>query len=446
MINKNIIEAFSMLAKEKDIDRTNLSTIIEDIFMTLISKKYGEERENFSVIVNMEKGEIEIYQEMTVVDKVIDPVEEIHIDEAIKEYDDLIVGDAYGNILNPESFGRRLINTAKQHMVQKIRDIERQSIYDEYSSKIGEIVVGHIHQIQREQIFIHSTGGAEFILPQSEQLPNDRFRRGETIRGIIKNIATSSRGPEIIISRSDDFFLKRLFEKEIPEIEDEIIEVKAVKRSPGDRSKIVVYSSDRRVDAVGACVGMRGSRIQSIVRELNGEKIDIINWSDKPEILISRALAPAKPINLYIDEERPYVVAVFEDEELPIAIGRNGQNIKLASSVTGYTIDAVKKSEYEDASEDIIYIDEIDSISRKHIETLGKSEIHTSEDFLKTPRADILTLKGFGEKTVDKVNGIILEAVANKKAEIKNKKEEGEVETEIDSTTVEPVLDKIENG
>ena len=441
LINKDIIEAFSMLAKEKNIDRTNLSTIIEDIFMALIHKKYGEERENFSVIVNMEKGEIEIYQEMTVVNTVMDPVIEIHIDEAIKEYDDLEVGDAYVNILSPESFGRRLINTAKQYMVQKIRDIERQTVFDEFSSKIGEIVVGNVHQIQRDQIFVHAANGAEFIMPKNEQLPNDRFRRGETIRGIITNVEISSRGPEIIISRSDDFFLKRLFEKEIPEIEDEIIEVKAVKRAPGDRSKIVVYSSDRRVDAVGACVGMRGSRIQSIVRELNGEKIDIINWSDKPEILISRALAPAKPINLYIDEERPYVVAVFEDEELPIAIGRNGQNIKLASSVTEYTIDAVKKSEYEGEQEEALYLDEIEGIAKNHIEVLAKSEIYTSEDFLSTTKADILTLKGFGEKTVDKITAIILEAVAIHEAKSVDK-EDGETEG---SGSEESILEEVNN-
>ena len=431
LINKDIIQAFTLLAKEKNIDRTNLSTIIEDIFMTLIYKKFGEERENFSVIVNMEKGEIEIYQEMTVVEDVKDPVIEIHVDEAKKEYADLEAGDAYVNILSPEGFGRRLINTAKQHMVQKIRDIERQSVFDEFSSKIGEIVVGSVHQIQRDKIFINAAGGAEFVLPKSQQLPNDRFRRGETVRGIIINVELSSRGPEIIISRSDDLFLKRLFEKEIPEIEDEIIEVKAVRRTPGDRSKIVVYSSDRRIDAVGACVGMRGSRIQSIVRELNGEKIDIINWSDKPEILISRALAPAKPINLYIDEDRPYVVAVFEDEELPIAIGRNGQNIKLASSVTEYTIDAVKKSEYEGTTEDTLYLDEIEGISSRHIETLGKSEIHTSEDFLNTERDDIFTLKGFGTKTVDKLRVIIMEAVS-KQQKIAEEKEAHAKETELE--------------
>ena len=433
MINKDIIEAFTLLAKEKDIDRTNLSTIVEDIFMTLIYKKFGEERENFSVIVNMEKGEIEIYQEMTVVKKVLDPVVEIHIDEARKEYNDLDVGDSYVKIINPDSFGRRLINTAKQHMIQKIRDIERQTVYDEFASKIGEIVVGNVYQIQRDQIFVHTIGGAEFVLPRSQQLPNDRFRRGETVRGIILNVEISSKGPEIIISRSDDLFLKRLFEKEIPEIEDEIIEVKSVRRAPGDRSKIVVFSSDRRIDAVGACVGMRGSRIQSIVRELNGEKIDIINWSDKPEILISRSLSPAKPINLYIDEERPYVVAVFEDEELPMAIGKNGQNIKLASGVTGYIIDAVKKSEYEGSDESTIYLDEVQGISAKQIEILSKAEIHTCEDYLITEPAHIIALKGFGVITHKKLQRIILEAVNNKN------ESESEIENNLSTSLPEEV-------
>ena len=439
MINKDIIEAFTLLAKEKDIDRTNLSTIIEDIFMTLIYKKFGEERENFSVIVNMEKGEVEIYQEMTVVTKVLDPVIEIDLNEARKEYTDLVVGDDYINVISPDSFGRRLINTAKQHMIQKIRDIERQSIFDEYASKIGEIVIGNVYQIQRDQIFVHSTGGAEFVLPKSQQLPNDRFRRGETVRGIILNLEISSKGPEIVISRSNDLFLKRLFEKEIPEIEDEIIEVKAVRRTPGDRSKIVVFSSDRRIDAVGACVGMRGSRIQSIVRELNGEKIDIINWSDKPEILISRALAPAKPINLYIDEERPYVVAVFEDEELPMAIGKNGQNIKLASSVTEYTIDAVKKTEYEGSDDSIIYLDEVKGISAKQIEILSKAEIHTSDDYLTSKPSHLVALKGMGVKTVAKLKKLIQDEVAIR-AENKN-----ESNIEDKNELVPSKLEKVES-
>ena len=342
MINKEIIEAFTIVAKEKNIDRTNLSTIIEDLFMAMIYKKYGEERDNFSVIVNMEKGEIEIYQERIVVDNVVDPVCEISLTDAHKVEPDLEIDDPFIDILSPEDFGRRLINTAKQHLAQRIRDIERESIFEDFNKKIGEIVVGSVHQIQRDRIFVN-LDQAELVLPKIEQLPNDRYRRGEAVRGAIKSVSLTSKGPEIILSRSDNMFLERLFEMEIPEIEDGIIEIKAVSRSAGDRSKIVVYSSDQRIDAVGACVGMRGSRIQSVVRELNGEKIDIINWSTQPEILISRALAPAKPINLYIDEERPYVVAVFEDEELPIAIGRNGQNIKLASDVLVMSLMLLKR-------------------------------------------------------------------------------------------------------
>ena len=416
MINKDIIEAFSIVAKEKNIDRTNLSTIIEDLFMTMIYKKYGEERENFSVIVNMEKGEIEIYQEKVVVQDVVDPVCEISLEDALKVEPDLEIDDPFIDILSPEDFGRRLINTAKQHLAQRIRDIERESIFDDFNKKIGEIVVGSVHQIQRDRIFVN-LDQAELLLPKVEQLPNDRYRRGESVRGVIKSVEFTSKGPEIMLSRSDNMFLERLFEMEIPEIEDGIIEIKAVSRSAGDRSKIVVYSSDQRIDAVGACVGMRGSRIQSVVRELNGEKIDIINWSSQPEIFISRALAPAKPINLYIDEERPYVVAVFEDEELPIAIGRNGQNIKLASDVTGYTIDAVKKTDYEGTTTEVVYLDELSGIAATQLEVLSKNEIHTGDDFLDADKAMLLELKGFGEKTISKISAIIEEKLSSMEVE-----------------------------
>ena len=416
MINKEIIEAFSVVAKEKNIDRTNLSTIIEDLFMTMIYKKYGEDRENFSVIVNMEKGEIEIYQEKVVVKDVVDPVCEISLEDALKVEPDLEIDDPFIDILSPEDFGRRLINAAKQHLSQRIRDIERESIFDEFNKKVGEIVVGSVHQIQRDRIFVN-LDQAELLLPKSEQLPNDRYRRGESVRGVIKSVEFTSKGPEIMLSRSDNMFLERLFEMEIPEIEDGIIEIKAVSRSAGDRSKIVVYSSDQRIDAVGACVGMRGSRIQSVVRELNGEKIDIINWSNQPEILISRALAPAKPINLYIDEERPYVVAVFEDEELPIAIGRNGQNIKLASDVTGYTIDAVKKTDYEGTTAEVVYLDELSGLTATQLEILSKNEIHTGDDFLDAEKSMLLELKGFGEKTIVKLSAIIEEKISSLEVE-----------------------------
>ncbi len=387
MINKNIIDAFSEVAKQKNIDRTNLNTIIEDLFMSMISKKYGEDYNNFSVIVNMEKGEIEIYQEKTIVNNVVDPVVEINHKDALKVEPDLEVGDPFVEIIDPATFGRRIINTAKQYLSQKIRDVESQSLYESFSKKIGEIITGSIHQIQRDRIFINCDN-AELILPKSEQLPVDRYKRGESVRGVIKAVDYSSRGAEIILSRSDNSFLEKLFEMEIPEIEDGIIEIKTVSRVPGDRSKIVVYS-------------MRGSRIQSIVRELNGEKIDIINWSELPEVLISRSLSPAKPINLYIDEDRPYAVAVFEDEELPLAIGKGGQNITLASAVCGHTIDAVKKSDYE--AKDSVYLDEVKGITKNQLSVLSSNEIKTVQDFIDADEEFLLSLKGFGIKTIEKI-------------------------------------------
>jgi len=421
--NKELIEAFTSVAREKSIDRTNLGTIIEDLFMTLIQKKYGEDCDNFSVIVNMERGEIEIYQEMTVVEEVTDPALEISLEEVKQIEPDLELGDPFIRVIDPNHFGRRLINLAKQQLSQKIRDIEKETTYDEYVARIGEIATGYVHQIQRNVVFVN-IDKTELIIPKSEQIDNDRYRRGQPIRGIIKSVEWTPKGPEIILSRSDDKFLTRLLEMEVPEIEEEIIEIKAVSRVPGDRSKVVVFSSDRRVDAVGACVGMRGSRIQAIVREFNGEKIDILNYSDQPEILITRALAPAKPIQLYIDEEKPYVVAVFEDDELPIAIGKNGQNIKLASDVTGYSIDAVKKSDYEGGKKKVIYLDEVPGITPAQLEILSKVDIFTADDFLDMDRNELLSLKGFGEKTIDKISNIILDIDNKYNSEISDAEEE----------------------
>ena len=408
MINKDIIQAFIDVAKIKNLDRTNLNTIIEDLFMNLIEKKYGEEVDNFDVIVNMEKGEIEIYQEKVVVDEVKDDITEITLENAKKVDSTLEIGDPYIEILNPNDFGRRLINSAKQFLSQSIRHIEKSAVYDDFNDKVNSIITASVHQIQRGQIFL-TTEGAELMLPRFEQMENDRYRRGDSIKCLIKSVEMTPKGPEIIVSRADNNFLKQLFQLEIPEIEDDIIEIKGVSRSPGDRSKVVVYSSDPRIDAVGACVGMRGSRIQSIVRELNGEKIDIINYSEQPEVLLTRSIAPAKPINMLLDENRPYAVIVFEDEELPIAIGRNGQNIQLASDVTGYEIHAISKSEYDgdDTAGDgeitlESKISSIDKITEKMRDALLSDDIKTVSDFLDN-KDKILGIKGFGEKTYTKI-------------------------------------------
>ena len=402
MINKDIIDAFKVIAKDKDIESVNLSYIIEELFINLMHKKFGEENNNFSCIVNMDKGEIEIYQEKVIVDHVIDPIHEISLKDAQKIEPSMNIGDPFIEVINPDSFGRRLIFHAKQFLAQKIKNIEKESILNEFTSKTNEIIIGNVHQIQKDRIFV-THENTEMILYRDQQIPTDRYRRGEIIRAIISEITSSAKGPEIRLSRTSDNFLERLFEIEVPEIEDGIIEIKSIARAPGDRSKIVVFSSDRRIDAVGACVGMRGSRIQSIVRELNGEKIDIINWSERPEVLISRAIAPAKPYDLYMDEEKPYAVAVFEDDELAIAIGRNGHNIKLASQVTGYTIDAVKRSDYKNENKSTIPLSEINGVTETQILNFKEKDIVSTSDFLESNKDVLLSIKGIGEKTIEKI-------------------------------------------
>ncbi len=411
MNSKDIIDAFTYVANEKGIDKVSLTAIIEDIFLTLISKKFGEENEEkFSVIVNMDRGEIEIFQEKIVVEKIQDSNNEILLKDALKIDNTMTVGEVCIDILDPSTFGRRLINTAKHHLLNRIKDVEKKSVYDEFVNKVHDIYSGYVHQIQRNRIFIADENKNELILPRSGQIPNDRYKRGQQIRGLIDSVEYSTKGLEIVLSRTSNIFLKRLFELEVPEIDDGIIEIKSISREPGERSKVVVFSSDRRIDAVGACVGMKGNRIQSIVRELNGEKIDIINWSEKPEILISRSLAPANPINLLIDEEKPYAVAIFEDEDLAIAIGSNGQNIKLASDVTGYTIDVIKKSEYESNQE--IDLNTIDGLSDKIINLLSEHNINTSKDFLTLEEDKLLEIKGFGEKTYNKTKELIKNSIS----------------------------------
>jgi len=408
--SKIIIDSFSYVAKETGLNKEDLATIIEDIFLTLIGKKFGEDNlDRFSVIVNMSRGEIEIFHEREIVEELDNPISEILLEDARKIDDTLELGEICIDIIEPNSFGRRLINSAKQQLFQKINEIEKKSIYDDYYTKVDSIFSGYVHQIQRNRIFITDENKTEMLLPKEEQIPNDRYKRGEQVRALIKKVEFSSKGLEIILSRTSNAFLQRLFELEVPEIEDGIIEIKRISRVPGERSKVLVYSSDRRIDAVGACVGMKGNRIQSIVRELNGEKIDIINWSEQPEILITRAIAPSKPINLLIDEERPYVVAIFEDDELPLAIGRNGQNIKLTTEVTGYKIDVLSKSDYLKDQE--IDLDTIDSINEKILKSLADNNIKSSKDFLNSSEDDLKNVKGLGPKTIEKIKLSIEEAL-----------------------------------
>ena len=341
-MKQDIIEAFKDIAREKNIDRDLLGEIMENIFIMMIKKKYGT-ADNFDVIVNIDKGEIEIYQEMKIVKKVEDPITEISLEDVQKIEPDLEVGEEYVVIIDPASFGRRLIISAKQNLSQKIKEAEKEVIFEEFKNRIGEIIIGDITQINKEEIII-SLDKTEVVLPRDEQIPTERYRRGESVRAIIKEVVRTTRGPEIIVSRRDPRFLIHLFEIEVPEIYDGIIQIQGVQREAGERTKIAVESNDKRIDPVGACVGMKGIRIQAIVKELNNEKIDIINYSKDPKVYIGRALSPCKPKNVEVNEERKTSRVIVEDDQAALAFGKGGQNLRLASGLTGYTIEIVKES------------------------------------------------------------------------------------------------------
>ncbi len=411
MVNRELIEVFSEIAREKNVDRSELATILEELFLYVIEKEYGDSS-NCSCIVNIDKGEIEIYSEKTIVEEVDDYKVEITLDEAIEkepEAVDLELGDPFVEVIDPRVFGRRIVATAKQFFAQRLRDVERNYIYEDYANRIGEIIIGVVHQAQRDGIYINIEQ-AELRMPKMEQIRTERYRRGDTVRAVIKSVEVTPKGPDIIVSRADNHFLYKLFELEVPEIEDGIIEITSISRYPGERSKIIVRSNDRRIDPVGACVGMRGSRIQAIVRELNNEKIDIVNFSEQAEILVTRALSPAKPSRLFIDDDKKYCVALFDDDSLDSAIGRNGMNINLASKLTDYKIDAYGINQYERIQEDQnTLIAEVDGIDKVTASLFASMNIKIVSDLLEADMDDLLKSEKINEELLDSV----YEAVQN---------------------------------
>ena len=442
MVNRELIEVFSEIAREKNVERSELATILEELFLYVIEKEYGDSS-NCSCIVNLDKGEIEIYAEKTIVDEIDDYKVEITLEEAIeKEPDaaDLEIGDVFVEVIDPRVFGRRLVTTAKQFFAQRLRDVERNYIYEDYANRIGEIVIGVVHQVQRDGIFINIEQ-AELRMPKNEQIFLERYRRGETLRAVIKSVEVTSKGPDIIVSRSDNHFLYKLFELEVPEIEDGIIEITAIARYPGERAKIIVKSNDRRIDPVGACVGMRGSRIQAIVRELNNEKIDIVNHSEQAEILLTRALSPAKPIQLYIDDDKKYCVALFEDDSLDTAIGRNGMNVNLASKITEYKIDAYGIKQYERIQEDQnTLLTNIENVDQELVAKLEPSGILQVSDLLDADMDDLLSVQGVNEDNLDKLYESVQDFIER---EIEEELEEIEMNVESELISDDSNADKI---
>ena len=410
MINRDLIEIFIELAREKNIERSELGTIIEQLFLFIIEKETGES-DNCSVIVNLDKGEIEIYVEKTIVEEVDDDHFDITLERAIELEPDLAgelkLGDTFVEVIDPARFGRRLVANARQFLNKRTREVQQQYIYEDYVQRIGEVIIGTVHQVHRENTFVNIEQ-TELRMPRNEQIYSERFRRGDTIRALVKSVEVTPKGPDILISRSDDLFLYKLFEMEVPEIEDGIIEIKGIARKPGERSKIIVHSVDKRIDAVGACVGMRGSRIQSVVRELNNEKIDIVNFTERSEVFLTRALSPAKPVDLYIDDDRKYCVAIFDEGGLENAVGRSGVNINLASKLTGFTIDAYTKAEYDEVLiNQKTTIESLDGITKTLSNKLAKLEILSVADYLNTKKYVLTEELELNEKEIKSISDAV---------------------------------------
>ena len=443
MINRDLIEIFIELAREKNIERSELGTIIEQLFLFIIEKETGES-DNCSVIVNLDKGEIEIYVEKTIVEEVDDDHFDITLERAVELEPDLAgelkLGDTFVEVIDPARFGRRLVANARQFLNKRTREVQQQYIYEDYVQRIGEVIIGTVHQVHRENTFVNIEQ-TELRMPRNEQIYSERFRRGDTIRALVKSVEVTPKGPDILISRSDDLFLYKLFEMEVPEIEDGIIEIKGIARKPGERSKIIVHSVDKRIDAVGACVGMRGSRIQSVVRELNNEKIDIVNYTEKSEVFITRALSPAKPMDLYIDDDRKYCVAIFEEGGLENAVGRSGVNINLASKLTGYTIDAYTKSEYDEVLiNQKTTLESLDGITKTLSNKLAKAEIVSVADYLNTKKYVLVDELELNDKEITSISDAV-----NLFIEVTHNKEE-EAEEIAEEVLTEPSEEVIEDN
>lgn len=347
-LSKQIVQSFAEIAKEKGIERETLLSILEDVFRSMIKKKY-ETDDSFEVIFNADRGEIQIFHIREVVpdDELNDPVSEIPLSEALELDPDLELYDEHAQEVMIQDFGRRAVMMARQTLAQRIREIEKDNIFEEYSERIGEIILGDVYQVRRKDMLVNHNG-VELVLPKSHQIPKDRYRKGDTIRAVVLEVRKDSGAPTIVISRTSPLFLERLFENEIPEVFDGIIELMKTVREPGERSKVAVISHDERVDAVGACVGMKGVRIHSIVRELCNENIDVINYSEDKIELIKRALQPAQVLKVDLSEDQKFAKVVVPVDEVSKAIGRGGVNIRLASRLTDCEIDVYREVDEED--------------------------------------------------------------------------------------------------
>ena len=403
-----MIETLKEFKNTKNIDRTTLVSVLEESFRNVIAKIFGSD-ENFDVIVNPDKGDLEIYRNRVVVENgaVEDENKEIELKEAQKIDIDYEVGEEVSESVNFASFGRRAILNLRQTLASKILELEHDSLYNQYKDRVGELISGEVYQTWKKEILIIDDQNNELILPKAEQIPNDQFRKGETVRAVIARVDNENNNPKIILSRTSPMFLQKLLEQEVPEINDGLITIRRIARIPGERAKIAVESYDERIDAVGACVGVKGSRVHGIVRELNNENIDVINYSANIKIFIQRALSPARVSSITLDEENRKADVFLQPEEVSLAIGRNGLNIKLAYLLTEYTIDVYRDTNDGEEDEDI-YLEEFDDeIDQWVIDAIKAIGLDTAKAVLNAPRDMLIEKADLEEETVDHVLNVL---------------------------------------
>lgn len=404
----SLSDTFAEFKELKNIDRSTMISVLEESFRSVISKMFGTD-ENYDVIINPDKGDFEIYRNRTVVEDadLQDSNVQISLSEARKIDEDFEVGEDVTDKVDFASFGRRAILNLRQTLSSKILDLQKDSLYNKYKEKIGTIVVGEVYQVWKKEVLLLDEDNNEMLLPKSEQIPSDYYRKGDTVRAVVAKVDNQNNNPKIILSRTSSLFLQRLFELEVPEINDGLITIRRIARIPGERAKVAVESYDDRIDPVGACVGMKGARIHGIVRELRNENIDVINYTNNISLFISRALSPARISSIRLFEEHKRAEVFLRPEDVSLAIGKGGMNIRLASMLTDYQIEVFRELQGGQDEEDI-YLDEfLDEIDPWIVDILKGIGCDTAKDVLKIPREELITKTDLEEETVDEVISIL---------------------------------------
>ena len=399
----NLMDSFAEFKEQKNIDRSTLVSVLEESIRNVIIKMFGSD-ENYNVIINPDKGNFEIWRTRTVVkdEDLQDKDKEISLSEVKALGEDFELGEEYSDKVDFLKFGRRAILNLRQILASKILELQKDALYAKYSEKVGQIITGEVYQTWKKEVLLLDDEGNEMLLPKQEQIPSDFYRKGEMVRAVVLRVDNLNNNPKIILSRTSNLFLQRLFEIEVPEINDGLITIKAIARIPGERAKVAVESYDDHIDPVGACVGMKGARIHGIVRELGNENIDVINYTSNLTLFISRALAPAKISSIRMEEDAKRADIFLQPEEVSLAIGKNGSNIRLASQLTGYDLEVFR--ELSDQDSDDIYLDEFkDEIDEWVIDTLKEAGCATAKQVLAIPREELLERTEMEEETIDNV-------------------------------------------